>query len=215
MGRARTAQSPPSQQSSEEEVAAAIAAVLAGGLVLPAGTTPLAAISALLGTLGLPDASVRDAAARLVSEDPDLMPDNAAQLRAGPALRRAHLDNLIYRAYYAINAAKRITARVAEGEEASLRGALDKERPYLQQHREANRRREAAARMVDAAVELHGPVLGWRHGHPKEPRPSHKAADGKNWEAGTVPLSTGALPGVLPGCTCVPVAPFPNAETLR
>jgi hypothetical protein len=81
-------------------------------------------------------------------------------------------------------------------------------------HLDANRRRDAAFKMVEAAAELHGEVLGWKHGDPREPRPAHLAADGKNFRKGTVPISTGALPGVLPGCTCTVVAPFADGETL-
>ena len=211
MGRTRTAPQPrpqqTRQQSSEEEIAAAIAMVLAGSLVI-SGTTPLAAIAALLLRIpDAPDLDVRRAAARLVLEDSPEVP------RGAGALRTAYRDNLLYRAWYAVNATKRLGASVAGGED--LRGALKVEARYFAQHREANRRREAGARMVEAAVELHGPVLGWKHGSPQEPRPSHLAADGKNFDARRVPVSTGALPGVLPGCTCTVTAPSPGAEMLR
>jgi hypothetical protein len=212
MGRTRTEprQRPRQEEPSslEEEVAAAIAALLAGAVPLPTGVSLVAAISALLGALpDAPDGPTRDAAARLVAGDRTTASDGTG------ALRRAYVDNLIHSAYYAINASRRLGAAVAGGED--LGTALRREGRYLVQHREANRRREAGARMVEAAVELHGPVLGWKHGHPNEPRPTHEAADGKNFDPYSVPASTGALPGVLPGCTCVPTAPFSGAETLR
>jgi uncharacterized protein with gpF-like domain len=118
-----------------------------------------------------------------------------------------------YRAHYAIAAAQRITESLRGGK--SMAEATAKERPYFTRHREQVRQRDAARRMVEAAQERYGPVLGWRHGNPREPRPAHLAADGKNFRADRVPASTGALPGVLPNCTCVAVAPFDNAEVLR
>lgn len=93
--------------------------------------------------------------------------------------------------------------------------ARSKEAPYFTKHREAVRQRDAARRMVEAAQDRYGPILGWRHGHPNEPRPTHLAADGFNFDARRTPISTGALPGVLPGCTCTVTAPFDNARTLK
>jgi uncharacterized protein with gpF-like domain len=121
--------------------------------------------------------------------------------------------SVIYRAHYAIEAAKRLTVSLRSGK--TIQEARAKEAPYFARHREAVRQRDAARRMVEAAQDKYGPVLGWRHGNPKEPRPTHLAADGKNFRADTVPTSTGALPGVLPNCTCTVTAPFENAELLR
>ena len=120
---------------------------------------------------------------------------------------------LTYRAHYAIQAARRMTESIRGG--ASVEEARTKEATYFARHREAVRQRDAARRMVEAAQDRYGPVLGWRHGNPKEPRPSHLAADGANFRADRVPTSTGALPGVLPNCTCVPTAPFPGARMLK
>jgi hypothetical protein len=202
--------------SIEEEIAAAIALILAGGVVLPPSTTPLAAISALLLLIpGLPSfagseasgASVANAAARLAVTDTPRLPESSG------ALRTATVNNLSYRAHYAVEAMKRLAGSVASGED--LRGALRKEARYLAQHREAERRRTAGAKMVEAATELHGPILGWKHGHPREPRPAHLRADGMNFDATRIPASTGAMPGVLPGCTCTVVAPFENGRMLN
>lgn len=122
------------------------------------------------------------------------------------------IENLIHRAHYAIAATRRVAAGVAGG--ATIQGALRGEAHHFAQHLDASRRRDAASRMVEAASELHGPLLGWRHGDPAEPRPEHAAADGSNFVAGTVPLSTGALPGALPGCTCTVAAPMEGAPIL-
>lgn len=123
------------------------------------------------------------------------------------------IENLIHRAHYAIEATRRVTQQVVGGK--TIPQAVRMEARHFAQHLEASRRRDAAFRMVEAAAELHGPLLGWKHGDPKEPRPAHLQADGKNFRAGTVPLSTGALPGVLPNCTCTVVAPHQNAPLLQ
>ena len=120
---------------------------------------------------------------------------------------------LTYRAHYAIQAARRMTETIRGG--ASVEEARAKEATYFAKHREAVKRRDAARRMVEAAQDRYGPVLGWRHGNPKEPRPAHLAADGMNFDARRVPASTGALPGVLPNCTCTAVAPFEKGRMLR
>lgn len=203
-------QEPQQSQHSEEEIAAAIALVLADDAsVLPAGVTPLAAISALLGLLpGAPEDSVRDAAARLIVED--TRPD----IGETGTLRRAHMINLVYSAHYVINAMRRLGTKVSEGE--SLHKALVNEGRYLQQHRQANEARVAGARINAAAVERWGPILGWHHTNKASThRPSHVKADGANYRPDSPPRSTeGMLPGMALHCDCVPGPPKPNARIL-
>lgn len=209
MGRARTErrQARPSDETSEQHVARQIALVLAGVVVLPSGVSLAAAIAVLLRLLpGAPDVNVTEAVARLVVQDQAKLPSRSEGTTA------ASRSNVAYRAHYAIEATKRIARDVAEGE--SLRDAIVAERPNLARHLEASRRRSAGVRLVEAAAELHGPVLGWVHGHPNEPRPTHEAADGQNFRADSVPTSTGAYPGVLPGCTCTVAPPFVNGRML-
>lgn len=122
------------------------------------------------------------------------------------------VENLIHRAHFAIEATRRVTQRVIGGR--GVAQSVRMEARNFAMHLQANRRRDAAFKMVEAAAELHGNILGWQHGDPREPRPAHLAADGKNFIRGRVPASTGAYPGVLPGCTCSVVAPFDNGETL-
>jgi hypothetical protein len=220
MGRTRTAPSeapsPPvqgeAQSISEEEVAAAIAAILAGQLALPAGVTLLAAITTLLGALpDAPDgpvtAATARAAARLVLEDPPKPPGRSE------ALRVAYADNLLYRAWYGVNAAKRLAASVSEGDD--LRAALSKELAHYHRHREANAARTAGAKLNAAAAERWGPVLSWNHSGKEHFRPHHKAADGKNYRVDRPPVSTEGLPGTLLHCGCAPGPPKPNGEMLR
>lgn len=123
------------------------------------------------------------------------------------------VENLIHRARYAIEATRRVTERVVGGR--SVAQAVRMEARPFAQHLEANKRRDAVQSMEDGARELYGEYGGWHHGDPKEPRPSHKAAHGKNYRLGTIPTSTGAKPGALPGCTCSIVAPFEGADILR
>jgi hypothetical protein len=201
------------EQATEEEVAAALAAMFLAPGAPPAG----AAASALL--LLVPAFVPRELAQRVAHDAASFLPNVMPAPRGGVAERAAYRDNLLYRAFYAMSVQKRLAEAVrglgVEEAEQALAKALKAEERFFEQHREAARRRVAGARMVDAAAELHGPILGWKHGDPKEPRPSHAAADGKSFRADTVPASTGALPGVLPGCTCTVVAPRPGAEMLR
>jgi hypothetical protein len=203
-------QTPPQQSSpTAEEIAAAIALILSGAVV--PSRPPVEVIAGLLALIpGLPDevreSPVTERVARLVLRD-RIAPNDATG-----SVRRAYQDNLAHAAHYAVNATKRVAQRLAEGD--GLKAAFEGEARPFAQHLDANRRRIAGARMVEAAAELHGPLLGWRHGHPTEPRPTHVAADGANFRVGSVPAATGALPGVLPGCTCVPVAPFENGREL-
>lgn len=196
------------QQSnlSEEEVAFFVAYLLAGG-DLPRGTSLIGAVAGLLRLLpGAPDADVTARVARRVVLNKPEAP------RGAGAIGAARVSNLSHAGHYAVQATKRIVGKIAGGE--GVAASLEGERRHLIQHLEANRRRLAGARMVDAAAELHGPLLGWKHGHPTESRPNHAAADGQNFVAAAVPASTEALPGVLPGCTCTITAPFEGAQTL-
>lgn len=98
---------------------------------------------------------------------------------------------------------------------ATLQAAIRSEGKNLALHLQANKRRDAAEQAEKAAIELYGAIAGWHHGDPREPRPTHLAAHGKNFRLGTIPISTGAKPGALPGCTCSIVAPYENGEILR
>ncbi len=129
------------------------------------------------------------------------------------------MDNLIYLARCAIAAMRRLEAAVAAEEDAphgeTLEAAFLSEDRHFDNHQDAMRQRVAAVEMVEAVVESWGPVLGWRHDHPRKPRPAHRDADGQNFDTRRrVPVSTGGLPGALPGRTCMAVAPFENARML-
>ena len=146
----------------------------------------------------------------------------AVPIPASGFARSAAMEAVSYRAAYVEAAVGRLCRAVegAEpgGEEEALRRALEAEERHLSSHLEATRRRLAASRVVDGLVDLHGPILGWRHGDkgmPADPRPNHLKADRKNWDTRRgAPVLTGALPGVLPFCTCGAVAPFPGVRMI-
>jgi len=100
----------------------------------------------------------------------------------------------------------------------ALRKALAAEGRHLTAHLDATKRRLAGARATEAMITLHGWVLNWGHSVtrvPTEYRPSHKAADGANVDLRRgIPASTGALPGVLPGCSCAFRPPVEGARMI-
>ena len=134
---------------------------------------------------------------------PDAFADNGIQ-------RSASRDAIQYRAEYAAAAVERLSKAVLDAAPGERRAALAKayraERRYLAAHREVSAAREKAAKTAEAMIEQYGPVLRWEWGAartPEEPRPHHKAASGLIFDLRRgVPLQTGALPGVLPGCSC-------------
>ncbi|MBA2343735.1 MAG: hypothetical protein H0V83_01405 [Rubrobacter sp.] len=213
---------PPTEQGlSEKELAVFIAAILAGHCMAaePAGS-PVAAIARLLRPLigfpGAPGDFVADGVARLAVEG---LPERPAASQSSGFTSLAYVDNLNFRARYAIAAKRRLTAPVAAergvplGER--LEAAMTREARHFESHQDAMKRRVASVKMVEAAVERWGSVLGWRLGHPSEPRRSHKYADGQNFDTRRgMPMSTCGLPGALSGCTCVAGAPFDNATML-
>ena len=159
---------------------------------------------------GAADLPVLNSVARLVARERPHLPGTTG------AHRNAIEDNLSRRAHYAITAVKRIGRDVGAG--TPLGEAIEREVPNLTKHLERSERNVEAAKATDAMAALHGAVLSWQHGathEPLEPRPAHLAADGGNFDTSQgVPASTGALPGVEPGCTCAWGPPNQNGRTL-
>lgn len=228
--RTQTAQTAQTAQPSVNETAEQIALLLLSGSQpgLPGATvTQLAPLllTAVPGELlRLPPlaSAVAQEGARLALSFPLEVPAELPDASRG-IVRAAALDAALYRAHYATNAARRLGRAVLEVADErdrldALRVVLVQEKRYLDAHREANRRRVAAARVIEGLVELHGPVLSWRHGEtrlPEEPRPTHKAADGKNFDARLGPPAlTGAWPGVLSFCSCMAGPPIAGAMML-
>lgn len=206
----RQAQQPP---LTDAQRAAVIAAILGGAV---AAASPAAAISFILGGVVAPFAlppavasGISDGAARLAVEG---VPEPPSVGLDSP-LGRMHIQNLIRRAQYAIQAAKRMARRVGAG--ASLRSAFLQEAGPFKKHRSAEADRTDSGRMAHEALRRYGRRATWIHGDPKEPRPTHLAADGKQFDILDPPVSVGkVLPGVLPGCTCTIGAPRPGARRI-
>ncbi|WP_273843911.1 hypothetical protein [Rubrobacter calidifluminis] len=187
----------------EAQAAAAIAAALAGG------TAAVGLAAVILGAMPLVGLGL------FVRKNPEEAAGVAASVATIVLTKRrggtsAGRMEDIYSAYYALAAARRLAAA------GDREKALELEKRYYQMHLEAAKRRRAADRMTTGARSLYGYVLSWHHGHPKEPRPTHLAADGKNFDTRLgVPRSTGALPGELPNCTCYWGPPIPGAPQLH
>lgn len=209
MGRQRQPQQPSEVPQQQPPGASAAAAAEIAALLLAGGatTTSVAAILLPFAAGGMAVADAINRIAEMVLEDPPIFSSQAGQLE-----RRASLENLLLRGFYGIAA----TRRLAVSED--LGKALDKERGYFARHNEARQRNLEGARQADGARNLYGDLVSWNHGAtrtPEEPRPNHVAADGKNWDMRRgIPVSTGALPGTLPHCTCAFGPPRAGAETL-
>lgn len=200
----------------DTEVAGAVAATLAAG----GGVGAVAALFLPLLPVALLQAP--ELAAQVAHEAATLSSGKGLEATGASTMRNAAwLEELAYRGLYAVQALRRLATGAMEGQSmeehlAGLHKTVQKEGVYFEQHSTQAGRRDAARRMVAAASELHAAngLLGWVHGKAERPRPSHLAADGKNFRVGVVPVQTGALPGALPGCTCTVSAPFPGADVM-
>jgi hypothetical protein len=137
--------------------------------------------------------------------------------RGSGALAAASRAEFSYRAAYALAAVRRLAGAVVS--DADFGAALKTEGAYFGAHREASRRRLASAKLQDAAVEVWGNVLSWRHGvngTPSAPRPHHLAADGANYDVRNgPPAETGGWPSALRHCSCAPGPPVAGGRMLR
>lgn len=216
-----TAQAPEqtSEQESpaDEEVAAAIAAILLGVVVVPDVREAVATLLSHLG--GLAQGALTLAVATLVVQDLPTLPRGSggptealeAALANAPASAGARRGNLIYRAHFAVNAAKRL----AKAED--FRDGLREEVRLFEAHKEASAQRLLGAHMNDVAAARFGPILSWNH-HPRggvSHRPSHVRANGMNYDVRNPPKATdGMLPGMAMWCDCMPGPSIRGARML-
>lgn len=117
-----------------------------------------------------------------------------------------------YRAWYLLNASRRLSADLRAGK--TPRDAVAIERRYWQLHEQARKARTAAAGKVAAAAEAYGPLLGWwAHGDDKT-TPECRAADGADFNATERPRI--GWPGQPHGgsCRCWPGPPFHSGRTV-
>lgn len=93
----------------------------------------------------------------------------------------------------------------------AARYAFERERRYLEQHRQAQQRRLSAAAAVDAAAERWGPVLSWRAVRDARTTWDCLRMHGKNFRVDDPPA--GRLPGTMhPRCRCTAGPPIPEAR---
>lgn len=104
-----------------------------------------------------------------------------------------------FRAWYLVNAARRIDAALTSGK--SLEDAAARERVYTRAHYAAQARRRMAARNVDAVAAASGPVLEWKAVLDSRTTPDCALADGHWFRATDIPLI--GVPGAVhPRCRC-------------
>lgn len=158
-----------------------------------------ARLSALLAPVGLPPASIV-ALLLLIGNEPHHTPPDSTT----PALHAMQRTAATRRARYILAAARRL----ATGEPIAA------ERRLFNAHLAAERRRQDAARAVDAAAARYGPILGWNSEKDERTTPACREAHGQNFLAAKPPAI--GWPGTLHGgnCRCIPVAPWSQALLL-
>jgi hypothetical protein len=149
------------------------------------------------------------AAYSLVTRPPPFVP--------GPATRRMTELVPYYRAWYIVNAARRL-----EKEPEGLTDAVKaREVRYYRWHLYAMDNRLATAEQVDEAAQTVGTpmrsgrvMLGWKATMDGRTTNECRAANGRNFYADRPPRI--GYPGMVhPHCRCRPVAPFPGAPLVR
>lgn len=123
---------------------------------------------------------------------------------APPAVVRTARLNLVRRAQYLANAARRVTSAATEGR---LREAIEREGQHFQAHKEASANRDLAADRVVKAAKTFGPVLGWHATLDSKTSPECRAANGTNFPADRIP-AIGYPGAVHTHCRCRPGRPF-------
>lgn len=178
----------------------------------------IAAIKVLLLPVGLAEETI-EAATKLalsvgpLNIDPIGMPGSPIKADGGQgkAARNTAQSEVYYRAGYLLNAAKRIEQDRRKG--TPLISAVRNERRFWTQHRDAQSRRNEAARRIDEVAKAFGPVLGWYAVEDNRTSAECKAAHGRNFPADRRPAI--GYPGTVhPHCRCRPGAPFEGAAML-
>lgn len=125
----------------------------------------------------------------------------APQVLASAPIRAMRRQNLIRRAAYLINAARRITTGMRSGQTLDT---LARESKYLHQHLDASAKRTEAARMVaEQAKQQDSMLLGWYARMDSRTTAECRTANGKNFRADRVPLI--GYPGTVHvHCRCKP-----------
>jgi len=168
-----------------------------------------AALGSVFAVAGISAAALTAALTVVMSRPPD------REGFWGPAQAQTARLNLIRRAQFLVNCARRLVpefARLASGEITTeqLALALLKEARYYGQHTEALWNRMHAAAQADTAATDYGAVLGWYTVHDSRTSPECRAADKHNFRVDRMPAI--GFPGAVhPHCRCMPGPPFPGA----
>lgn len=214
-------QAPPAQQQQAQQpqdddgLIAAIVAALAAYWTVKALSRALRAPFRAAGIGG----AALSAVAALVSSWP-----HDAMEGTGPAQRWAIRANLVRRASFFLNAARRVQRAIVAARSqdqpvmAAIADALTAEKRFMGQHITASAQRVRAAAAVDGMASVHGNLLGWQAVKDARCTPGCAKASGSNFRADRPPVIEGhpAYPGMVHGasCRCIPVPPFKGAEVL-
>lgn len=189
------------------------AAVLAGALtaLFLGGLTGTALIIAARKALAVYGVSILIVAFLLAYAMSGFSP-NESPFPAGSAEDEQSRLAAAYRAWYIVNAVRRLEMAEAKGREA-LSKAEGLEARYFHLHLRAVHNRIDAARQIDVASVRWGALLGWRAVMDARTTLECRAANGKNFRADREPVI--GWPGAVhPDCRCIPVAPYPGARLL-
>lgn len=129
-----------------------------------------------------------------------------ARSKAARLLSRSY--EITLRGWFVVNGLKRI----AKAEDK--RAQLEKEKLFFALHQKARQRREAAARMIDEAADVYGPLLGWYAILDERTTADCRTRHGKNFRAKKKPR--GGYPSQIHlNCRCSPGAPWPQGQLIR
>ncbi|WP_141575898.1 hypothetical protein [Actinomadura sp. WMMA1423] len=194
----------PQPDRRDRRVVEAAAAVLAAGLT---ATAAAAALRRALQPLRLAAAAIRaavDLAARILPDRPPRA--------TGRAQRQDRRDAHKYRAWYLVNAARRIHTAIktrSRGETVAdaVRKALRPESRYLRQHLAAQQNRRRTAIEVDRLAAIYGDRLGWYAVRDGSTTADCRHAHGRDFLLSKPPRI--GLPGsVHSRCRCRPGRPW-------
>lgn len=210
-----TPQQPPPQQPPPNQAQQAVNVALIA-TALMAATGPAAAVALLAAKMKIS----KDLSAALFGSFSVAMampPEQTGVI--GSASINAHRTNTIRRAQFVWSSSRRLLADIISARSRgvpigqALAAGIVRERRYYGQHRNAMWQRADAAAQVDMMSLTYGDLLGWNAVMDSRTSKECRAANGKNFEASSVPLI--GYPGsVHPHCRCWPGAPHPGARML-
>lgn len=209
-------QQPSAQPAADAALTAAIIAALAAASTAAAAGTPVAlytVLRAAAARAGIGPAALQAAVTMVLQWPPDALEGT------GPAQRHAIRQNLLRRAQFMLNAAKRTQQAIVSARSHNepvmdaVADAVSAERRYLGQHIAASTGRVRVATAVDGMAAVHGNLIGWKTVKDSRTTAECYAADKHNFRADKPPRI--GLPGAThPNCRCTPVPPYRNAPVL-